>query len=73
MKIEWYEHHGVMVAVNPELKGEHRQHCLCFECRKFKPGAPETNCPIANLNYAICLAHNIVTPVYECPKFKSKT
>lgn len=71
-KFEVYEHHGVMVTVMKEVKGKHREHCLCFSCAKFRPGAPETNCPIANLNYAVCLAHNVVLPVYECPLFEEK-
>ncbi len=69
---EKYPHHGRNVWVNPKLKGKHREHCLCFSCIKFNPGAPENNCPIANLNYAVCLAHNLVTPVYECPEFIEK-
>jgi hypothetical protein len=68
-KFEQYEHHGSLVWVNKELKGKHREHCLCFSCANFNPGKPETNCPIANLNYAVCLAEGMVLPVYECPKF----
>ena len=68
---EQYGHHGTVVYVDKELKGKHREHCLCWNCYYFKPGVPETNCPIANLLYAVCLAHDLVTPVYECPKFKS--
>ena len=71
-KIEKYEHHGVVVSVMKSVKGKHREHCLCFSCENFHPGAPETNCPIANLNYAVCLAHNVVLPVYECPLFVEK-
>lgn len=65
-----YLHHGVLVWVDEELRGKNREHCLCFTCESFKPGAPEGNCPIANLNYAVCLAHNMVLPVYECPVYK---
>jgi len=71
-KFVQYEHHGELVWVNEELKGKHREHCLCFSCANFHPGAPETNCPIANLNYAVCLAHGMTLPVYECPKFVEK-
>lgn len=65
-----YEHHGTLVWVDEELKGKHREHCLCFSCKHFKPGLPETNCPLANLNYAVCLAHDMVLPVYECPIYQ---
>lgn len=66
-----YEHHGAEVAVNVDLKGKHRDHCLCFTCDHFKPGT-EGNCPIARKVYATCVEHNLVTPVYECPDFALK-
>jgi hypothetical protein len=69
-KFEQYEHHGVMVWVNSELKGKHREHCLCYQCLNFNPGTPEDNCPIANANYALCVLENMVLPVWECPKFE---
>jgi len=69
-KFESYVHHGKPVYVNKKLKGKHKEHCLCFSCDKFNPGMPEENCPIANLNYAVCLAHNLVLPVWECPEFQ---
>jgi hypothetical protein len=66
---EQYEHHGKKVWTFKDLRGKHRQHCLCFHCSKFHPGVPETNCHIANLNYAVCLAFSLTLPVYECPEF----
>lgn len=71
-KFTQYNHHGTDVWVMTEMKGKHRDICLCFSCEKFKPGVPELNCPIANLNYAVCLAHDLVLPVVECPKFVEK-
>jgi hypothetical protein len=68
-KFEQYEHHGVAVWVRKDLKGKHREHCLCFSCANFKPGTPEGNCPKANLNYAVCIAEGMTLPVYECPDF----
>jgi len=69
MNVITYTHHGTMVSVRSDLQGKHREYCLCFSCEKFNPGKPETNCPIANLLYAVCLAHGVVTPVWECPQF----
>ncbi len=71
-KFEQYEHHGKMVWVNKALKGKHRDHCLCFSCCKFNPGTPEGNCPLANLNYAVCIQCDMVLPVYECPSFQER-
>ena len=68
MAIERYVHHGREVAVDSDLKGKHRSHCLCFICDRFNPGASD-NCPIAQKLYGLCVEHNLVTPVYECPDF----
>lgn len=70
-KLEQYEHHGKKVWAFKELRGKHRQHCLCYLCEHFKPGT-DNNCPIANLNFAVCIAHNVTLPVYECAKFTEK-
>ena len=36
MAIVKYEHHGTEVSVKSELKGKHREHCLCFQdCKYF--------------------------------------
>jgi hypothetical protein len=65
-----YEHHSVSVSVQEELKGKHREHCLCFQgCKKFNPGT-ENNCPIAQENYEFCVKYNMTTPVWECPEFE---
>lgn len=64
-----YEHHGNLVFVDENLKGKHREHCLCFRCLKFKPDNRDMNCPIANLLYANCQLNKLVTPVWECPIF----
>ena len=67
--IERYEHHGQEVAVQAHLKGKHREHCLCYQCDKFRPWDREGNCPRANLVYALCVAFDMTTPVWECPEF----
>lgn len=70
--IEKYNHHGMEVSVQSNLKGLHRDHCLCFQgCKNFKPNTPE-NCPIAQENYEFCVKYNMVTPVWECPEFESE-
>ncbi len=67
--IEVYEHHGASVAVQPHLRGKHREHCLCFQgCRKFRPGS-RGNCEIAQAVFTNCVKFDIVTPVWECPRF----
>lgn len=69
-RYEKYAHHGAMVWVRSALKGKHREHCLCWACKKFLPSQPE-HCKIAQKLYAICVEHNLVTPVFECPSFES--
>jgi hypothetical protein len=68
MAFEQHEHHGATIRVDSELKGQHRNHCLCFKCGSFKPGTPE-NCAIAQATYENRVKFNTVTPVYECPVF----
>lgn len=63
-----YNHHGKEVWVNKDLKGKHKDHCLCFSCENFKPNQAD-NCEIAEENYSLCKKHNLVLPVYECPEF----
>lgn len=69
-RIVEYVHHGNKVKVRKELKGHHRRFCLCHEpCAHFKPGE-EDNCPIARELYKNCVKFELVTPVWECPKFE---
>jgi hypothetical protein len=69
-QFEEYNHHGIMMVVRSDLKGKHRQHCLCFSCRHFKPSDREANCPIANALYRLNILACIVTPVWECEAFE---
>lgn len=64
-----YTHHNAEVTVREDLKGKHREHCLCWDCDKLNTTSREDNCPIANKLYAICVEHNLATPVFECPEF----
>jgi hypothetical protein len=64
-----FEHHGKTVFSVCGLRGKHRKYCLCFQCSKFKPDKRDENCAIANDVYNLCIAHNLTTPVFECPEF----
>jgi len=68
MNIEKYNHHGKDVFVRSDLKGKHRDNCLCFICEKFKP-LKFNNCHIAEELFKNCKKFNVVTPVWECPEF----
>lgn len=71
--VEYYKHHGEKsVAVFSEVKGKHREHCLCYECEKMKKGGAEGQCEIAQAVYDNCVKYDLVSPVYECPEFKEK-
>jgi hypothetical protein len=69
-----YQHHERDAWVRDDLKGKHREHCLCYSCEKFKPGDDDwkNNCPIANLIYSVCIAQRVLLPVWECEKFVEK-
>jgi len=69
MPIIKYEHFGQMVSVREDLKGKHRDHCLCYKCKKFQP-CERDNCKIAQMLYSLCVLANLVTPVWECGDFE---
>ena len=67
--ITTYAHHGAMVQVRRDLKGQHRKHSLCYQCQIFKPNTLN-NCHIAQAVFENCQKFHITTPVWECPSFK---
>ena len=67
-----YRHHGHPVWVRKDLRGEHRNHCLCFECEYFNPDDREDNCHLANVFFALDVLLHMTTPVWECPTFRPK-
>ena len=69
--IIWYKHHGVAVAVDEDLKGKHRDHCLCYRCANFYPGEP-VNCDLAEQNFLACSINSMAMPVFECSEFDAK-
>ena len=73
VEYEMYPHHNIYVYVREDLKGKHRDFCLCWDCKKFKPGDREKNCSIANLLYSVCVECGLTTPVFECPEFVRKS
>jgi hypothetical protein len=64
-----YEHHGKLVWVRADLRGRHREHCLCFSCARLDIANPDNNCDIARSAFQNCVQHGIVTPMWECPYF----
>ena len=48
---EKYVHFKNEVWVRSELKGKHREHCLCHSCVHFTPEDRGSNCVIANSLY----------------------
>jgi hypothetical protein len=69
-----YVHHGTLVSVDTELKGLHREHCLCYkDCKSFNEEDHTKNCEIANAVFKNCVDFGIVTPVWECPKYEEET
>lgn len=63
-------HHDRMVIAREDLRGKHREFCLCYACEFFKPDKPD-NCDIAQDVFATCIRHGVTTPIFECPKFAS--
>ena len=67
-----YEHHGTPVFVREDLKGKHRDYCLCYLCKKLNIEDREKNCPIASKLYALDVVNSLTTPVFECAEFEEK-
>ena len=65
-----YVHHDVEVCVDEDLRGKHREHCLCYSCDFFNPGQVN-NCRIAQRLYELVVEENLVTPVYECAAYQN--
>ena len=70
MEIIKYNHHGKDVFVKGDLKGKHRNYCLCFECKKLNITDRDKNCHIANIIFDNCVKYGITTPVFECGEFE---
>ena len=68
-KFEQYIHFDNPVWVASADKGKYRDHCLCFSCANFAPRDRAKNCTIANILYNLCIELDLVTPVWECPRF----
>jgi len=67
----YYIHHGTNMCVRTDLKGKHREYCLCYECARFYPDKAN-HCEIALAAYGLCKKYNIVTPIWECSRFVEK-
>ena len=67
-----YTHHERTVYVRKNLKGKHKDFCLCELCQRFIPESKNKNCKIANALYRLDKKYSLVTPVWECPEFKNK-
>jgi len=68
----WHHNENVPVWVQKDMKGRHREFCLCHKCEHFKPPIRIVNCEIANKLFAMCVEFDVVTPVWECPFFRCK-
>ena len=65
-------HHDRLVWVRFSLAGQHREHCLCYSCKLFKPDTPD-NCKIAAGLLAFDIRNHVTTPVWECETMEPGT
>ena len=66
---EVYKYHNRIVSVREDLKGRHREHCLCYSCQRFDSERRARNCDISNKVFDLCAEEELVLPVWECPLF----
>jgi N-acyl-L-homoserine lactone synthetase len=69
---EVYLHHNLPMWVREDLKGRHREHCLCYGCQRFFPEDRARNCVIACTVKNLCEKLEVTTPVWECTRFIPK-
>lgn len=65
-----YIHHDKEVSVFTQMKGLHREYCLCYQCKNFIPENRQQNCPIANNLFKFDQENGVTTPVWECEEFE---
>jgi hypothetical protein len=68
---EQYLHHKVKVFVEKSKKGKHWESSLCPDCIYFLPDTPN-NCLIESVIHTVNRDNNLVSVVWECPKFERK-
>jgi len=69
VKIIKYEHFGNEVSVMEDMKGKHKDFCLCYKCSKLKPDEAD-NCKLAQLVYDLCRLSGSTLVMWECKEFE---
>jgi hypothetical protein len=67
-----YLHHNSLVTVRSDLKGKHREFCLCHSCAHLNLKDRNKNCEIATAFFALCVLTGCTTPIWECVRFEEK-
>lgn len=63
--------YGAEVWVSQGAEAIRKEHCLCLNCGKMKPGSPD-HCPIAQKLYELCCAGNLAMAISRCPQWEPK-
>lgn len=66
------EHYGRNVWTNRLMDEARREHCLCLNCARMKPGEPD-HCEIAQDLYAVSKTHDTAMMITRCPDWTPKT
>lgn len=70
-RYEQYLHHKAKVYVKKAQKGKHWDSSLCPDCELFLPDTPD-NCLIESTTHTMDRDNNLVSVIWECPKFVKK-
>lgn len=62
---------GKQVWAHDVMDGQRREHCLCMNCDKMKPGEPD-HCRIAQKGYELCVTENVAFMMTRCPYWAPK-
>ena len=67
-RYEQYLHHKAKVYVKKAQKGKHWDSSLCTDCAFFLPDTSD-NCLIESIIHTVNRDNNLVSVIWECPKF----
>lgn len=71
IQVEHVERYGVQTLEDPIGDAIRRERCLCRHCARLQPEQP-SNCPSAEVLYALCKTRGMAVSVTRCADFKER-
>lgn len=68
-RCEQYYHHKIRVWVRKGQRGDHNEHSLCPDCKRFKPDTTD-NCHIESTVHTLARLNHQAIVIWECPQYE---